>query len=99
MYPVIIILGRKGWMTDFDFGAPYFMLAVAVSCLVVLLVYLGRYFGKLAFLPKIAALLVSVIAFFNAAAYLIYFMYIKRPLWQQICSLYWRPIPAKHGNL
>lgn len=77
VYPVIIILGRKGWMTDFDFGAPYFMLAVAVSCLIVLLVYLGRYFGKLAFLPKIAALLVSVNAFFNAAAYLIYFSVYK----------------------
>ena len=77
VYPVIIILGRKGWMTDFDFGAPYFMLAVAVSCLVVLLVYLGQYFGKLAFLPKIAALLVSVNAFFNAAAYLIYFSVYK----------------------
>lgn len=77
VYPVIIVLGRKGWMTDFDFGAPYFMLAVAVSCLVVLLVYLGRYFGKLAFLPKIAALLVSVDVFFNAAAYLIYFYVYK----------------------
>lgn len=77
VYPVIIVLGRKGWMTDFDFGAPYFMLAVAVSCLVVLLVYLGGYFGKLAFLPKIAALLVSVNAFFNAAAYLIYFYVYK----------------------
>lgn len=77
VYPVIIVLGRKGWMTDFDFGAPYFMLAVAVSCLVVLLVYFGGYFGKLAFLPKIAALLVSVNAFFNAAAYLIYFYVYK----------------------
>lgn len=48
-------------------------MAMAVSCLIVLLVYVSRYLGKLAFLPKVAALLVSMITFFNTAAYLIYF--------------------------
>lgn len=67
-------------MTDFDFGAPYFMLAVAVSCLVVLLVYLGQYFGKLAFLPKIAALLVSVNAFSMPLPISFIFLYIRLPL-------------------
>lgn len=72
VYPVIIILSRKGWVTDFNFVTPYFLMAMAVSCMIVLLVYMSQYLGKLAFLPKIVALLVSLITFFNTAAYLIY---------------------------
>lgn len=34
IYPIIISIGRKGWITDFDFAAPYFLIAVSAASLI-----------------------------------------------------------------
>lgn len=39
VYPFIISLGRKGWFTDFDFAAPYFLLGISAASLITLLLF------------------------------------------------------------
>lgn len=90
VYPFIISLGRKGWFTDFDFAAPYFLLGISAASLITIILYCSELNIRAGKSLKFIAAGISAVLFLNTLTYAGYFYYIKRLLWQRICSLFCR---------
>lgn len=79
VYPTIISIGRKGWITDFDFAAPYFLIAVSAASLITVFLYLGQASRKLGYLFNFLATFLATLLFLNTLIYIGYFCVYHTP--------------------
>lgn len=79
VYPTIISIGRKGWITDFDFAAPYFLIAVSAASLITVFLYIGQASRKLGYLFNFLATFLAALLFLNTLIYIGYFCVYHTP--------------------
>ena len=79
IYPIIISIGRKGWITDFDFAAPYFLIAVSAASLITVFLYTGQASWKLGYVFDPLATFFATLLFLNTVIYVGYFCVYSTP--------------------
>lgn len=77
VYPFIISLGRKGWFTDFDFAAPYFLLGISAASLITIILYCSELNIRAGKPLKFIAAGISAVLFLNTLTYAGYFYIYK----------------------
>lgn len=73
VYPFIVSLGRKGWFTDFDFAAPYFLLGISAASLITIILYCSELNVRAGKFLKFIAAGISTVLFLNTLTYAEYF--------------------------
>lgn len=79
VYPFIVSLGRKGWFTDFDFAAPYFLLGISAASLITIILYCSELNVRAGKFLKFIAAGISTVLFLNTLTYAEYFYTYKTP--------------------